>query len=173
MVLFFKKRIFINHLNKYSMMKRNLLIGMMSLALVACADKKEQENTEKLTVENTEVTADPKELLGKEWKLKELYGTKVVTDTAVTKQPYLKFNDLATVSGNLGCNSFGAKVEFIGSNSIKISEIVSTEMACGSMEIEMQFGEALQNATNYITSGTTLYLNNAENTTVAVLGSDK
>ncbi|SFN45164.1 Heat shock protein HslJ [Paenimyroides ummariense] len=155
------------------MMKRNLLIAMMSLAFVACTDKKEQENTEKLTVETTEVTANPTELLGKEWKLKELYGNKVVTDTTAAKQPHINFNDLVKASGNLGCNGFGAKVEFAGSNSIKISQIVSTKMACGSMETEVQFGEALRNATNYINSGTTLYLNNAENTTVAVLESDK
>lgn len=155
------------------MMKKNLLLAMMSLALVACADKKGQETAEELVVETTEVTADPKELLGKEWKLKELYGTKVVTDTTASKQPYLMLSDLTQATGNLGCNGFGAKVEFAGSNSIKISEIVSTKMACGSMETEVQFGEALQKATNYINSGTTLYLNNAENTTVAVLESDK
>jgi len=154
------------------MMKRNLLIAMMSLALVACADKKEQENTEKLTVETTEVTADPKELLGKEWKLKELNGTKVVIDSTAGNQPYIKFDGLQKASGNLGCNGFGAKVEFSGNNSVKISEIMSTKMACGSMQTETQFSEALQKASTYITSGTTLYLNNAENTTVAVMESD-
>lgn len=154
------------------MMKRNLLITMMALALVACADKKELENTEKLTVETTEVTADPKELLAKEWRLKELYGTKIVADTASVKQPHIKFDDLEKVSGNLGCNGFGAKVEFTGNNSIKISEIMSTKMACGAMETEVQFSEALQKASTYIASGTTIYLNNAENTTVAVLESD-
>ena len=154
------------------MMKRNLLIAMTSLALVACADKKEQETTEKLTVETTEVTADPKELLGKEWKLKELNGTKVVIDSTAGNQPYIKFDDLQKVSGNLGCNSFGAKVEFSGNNNVKISEIMSTKMACGSMQTETQFSEALQKASTYITSGTTLYLNNAENTTVAVMESD-
>lgn len=154
------------------MMKRNLLITMMALALVACADKKEQENTEKLTVETTEVTRDPKELVAKEWKLKELYGTKVVIDSTAGNQPHIKFDDLAKASGNLGCNGFGAKVEFTGNNSIKISEIMSTKMACGSMQTETQFSEALQKASTYITSGTTLYLNNAENTTVAVMESD-
>ena len=153
------------------MMKRNLLITMMALALVACADKKEQENTEKLTVETTEVTSDPKELLAKEWKLKELYGTKVVIDSTAGNQPYIKFDDLQKASGHLGCNGFGAKVEFSGNNSIKISEIMSTKMACGSMQTETQFSEALQKASTYIISGTTLYLNNAENTTVAVLES--
>lgn len=154
------------------MMKRNLLITMMALALVACADKKEQENIEKLTVETTEVTADPKELLAKEWKLKELHGTKVVINTTAGNQPYLKFDDLQKASGHLGCNGFGAKVEFSGNNSIKISEIMSTKMACGSMQTETQFREALQKTSTYITSGTTLYLNNAENTTVAVMESD-
>ena len=41
------------------MMKKNLLLAMMSLALVACTEKKGQEATEKLDVETTEVTTDP------------------------------------------------------------------------------------------------------------------
>lgn len=146
-----------------------LLVVALSVIAIACVDKKTEENSENLKVESTEVTGDPKGLLNKEWQLKELNGTQVVLDTAFAKYPYLKFTDLKIVSGNLGCNGFGAKVEFTGSNGIKLSEITSTEMACGNLETEAQLNKALQSTTNYIVSENTLYLNNNENTTVATL----
>lgn len=150
-------------------MKKILFIVVLVVITTACADKKTSETSEKLSVETTEVTADPNDLLNKDWRLKELNGSQIKLDTTFDKYPYIKFNDLKTATGNLGCNGFGAKVEFTGSNSIKVSEITSTEMACGNLEIETQFNKALQNTTNYVVSENTLYLNNSENTTVATL----
>ncbi len=152
-------------------MKKILLIVTVLIFTIACADKKKEETQEKPTVETTEVTADPQDLLTKEWRLKELNGKNVVLDSTFTKYPYIKFADLKTASGNLGCNGFGAKVEFIGNNGIKLSEIISTEMACGNMNIENNFNEALQNTSTYIVSENMLYLNNSENITVAILES--
>lgn len=150
-------------------MKKILLIAAVSIFTIACADKKKEETEEKPVAETTEVTADPKELLSKEWRLKEVNGTNVVLDSTFTKYPYIKFADLKTASGNLGCNGYGAKVEFTGNNGIKLSEITSTEMACGNMDIENNFNEALQNTSTYIVSENMLYLNNSENITVAIL----
>jgi len=151
-------------------MKKNVLIVTLSfIATIACADKKTEENSGNLKIESTEVTSDPKEILGKEWQLKELNGAQIVLDTTFGKYPYIKFEDLKTATGNLGCNGFGAKVEFTYSNSIKLSEITSTEMACGNLDTEIQFKKALQNTTNYGVSENILYLNNSENTTVAIL----
>lgn len=150
-------------------MKKILFIAVLSVITTACADKKAEENSENIKLETTEVTSDPKEMMGKEWHLKELNGVQVVLDTTFAKYPYIKFDDLKTATGNLGCNGFGAKVEFTGSNSIKLSEITSTEMACGNLETETQFNKALQSTTNYVVSENTLYLNNSKNTTVATL----
>jgi len=150
-------------------MKKILLISALSVIATACADKKTEENSENIKVETTEVTSDPKEMFGKEWQLKELNGVQIVLDTTFAKYPYIKFEDLKTATGNLGCNGFGAKVEFTGNNSIKVSEVTSTEMACGNLETETQFSKALQSTTNYVVSENTLYLNNSENTTVATL----
>ena len=150
-------------------MKKILLFVTVLIFTIACADKKAEETQEKLTVETTEVTANPQDLLTKEWLLKELNGKNVVLDSTFTKYPYIKFADLKTASGNLGCNGFGAKVEFTGNNGIKLSEITSTEMACGNFDIEKNFNEALQNTSTYIVSENMLYLNNSENITVAIL----
>lgn len=150
-------------------MKKILLIAVLSVITTACADKKTSEASETLSVETTEVTADPNDLLNKDWRLKELNGSQIKLDTTFDKYPYLKFNDIKSASGNLGCNGFGAKVEFIGGNGLKLSEITSTEMACGNLETETQFNKALQSTTNYVISENTLYLNNSENTTVATL----
>lgn len=150
-------------------MKKILIIAVLTVVTAACADKKTSETSEKLSVETAEVTADPKDLLTKEWRLKELNGSQIKLDTTFDKYPYLKFNDIKSASGNLGCNGFGAKVEFIGSSGLKLSEITSTEMACGNMDTELKFAEALQNTTNYVVSENTLYLNSSENTTIATL----
>lgn len=150
-------------------MKKILFIVTFSATIFGCTDKKTEQNVENLVVETTEVTADPNDLLAKEWQLKELNGNHIVLDSTFNKHPFIKFNDLKTATGNLGCNGFGAKVAFTGSNSIQISEITSTEMACGNLEIETKFNEALQNTTNYIVTENTLYLNNDQNTTVATL----
>lgn len=153
-------------------MKKILFIAVLSAITTACSNKKETENLDKAEVQTTEVTADPNEMLGKQWRLRELNGKPIVLDSTFEKYSYIKFNDINSASGNLGCNGFGAKVEFTGSNSIKISEITSTEMACGNLEIETKFNEALQNTTNYIVSENKLYLNNNQNTTVATLEID-
>ena len=150
-------------------MKKILFIVAFSATIFGCADKKTEQNVENLVVETTEVTADPNDILAKEWQLKELNGNHIVLDSTFNKYPFIKFNDLKTATGNLGCNGFGAKVAFTGSNSIQISEITSTEMACGNLDIETKFNEALQNTTNYIVSENTLYLNNNQNTTIATL----
>lgn len=150
-------------------MKKILFIAAFSVTIFGCADKKTEQNVEDLLVETTEVTADPNNILAKEWQLKELNGNHIVLDSTFNKYPFIKFNDLKTATGNLGCNGFGAKVAFTGSNSIKISEITSTEMACGNLDIETKFNEALQNTTNYIVSGTTLFFNNNENVTLITL----
>jgi len=150
-------------------MKKKIFILSFSTLTIACADKKSDNNSENTNLETEEVTADPNDILGKEWQLIELDGVEVTLDNSLTKYPYIKFNDLKTASGNLGCNSFGSIVEFTGSNSIKFSEIVSTEMACSNLETEEKFNKALQSATTYIVSGTKLFLNNDQNLTVATM----
>lgn len=154
---------------KLKSMKKILVITVLTVITAACADKKTEGTSEKLSAETAEVTADPKDLLSKEWQLKELNGAQIKLDTTFDKHPYLKFNDIKSASGNLGCNGFGAKVEFIGSSGLKLTEITSTEMACGNLEIETKFSEALQNTTNYVVLENILYLNNSENTTIATL----
>lgn len=150
-------------------MKKFLLIATISIFTIACADKKATETPDNPSVETTEVTADPQDLLSKEWQVKEVNGTNVVLDSTFTNYPFIKFTDLTTASGNLGCNRFGAKVEFTGNNGIKLFEITSTKMACGNLKIENSFKEALQNTSTYIISDNLLYFNNSENITVATL----
>jgi putative lipoprotein len=92
------------------------------------------------------------------WKL-ESFGkagseAALVQGSTVT----LEFNADGQLSGNGGCNGYGGKYEIQGS-SIKITEVVSTLMACADDAVtqqESQYFKALQSASGFEVSGDTL-----------------
>lgn len=65
------------------------------------------------------------------------------------RNPFIKI-DLSQneISGNTSCNRFSAKIA-ITKNKVDISEVSSTEMACGAVEVESAFLDALQNISSY------------------------
>lgn len=92
------------------------------------------------------------------WKL-ESFGkagseAALVSGSSIT----LEFNADGQLSGNGGCNGYGGKYEIQGS-SIKISEVVSTLMACADDAVtqqESQYFKALQSASGFEVTGDTL-----------------
>ncbi|HEX5154837.1 MAG TPA: copper resistance protein NlpE N-terminal domain-containing protein [Parafilimonas sp.] len=98
----------------------------------------------------------------KYWKLTELYGQPVVTDSAHTREAYIIFKQKDNrVIGSGGCNNFNGSYELKGENGINLSQLISTQMACANMEIETLFHKALQSADNYYINSDTLVLNKA------------
>jgi len=71
--------------------------------------------------------------------------------------------------GNLGCNGFGANTRFSGTDSLSITDIISTQMACPNLKVEQDFSEALRNTRTFQLDGNMLYLNNEKHTVVAKL----
>ncbi len=68
-------------------------------------------------------------LTGVDWKLVS-YGTKdSQTPAAADVETSLVFGTDGTISGSLGCNSFGGKYK-VADGSIEFSEVISTMMAC-------------------------------------------
>ena len=100
------------------------------------------------------------ELVGKKWKLMELNG-KPINTNSLMKEPFLYFNPFdSRVNGNGGCNNmFGAyKIDGLR---LSFSKMAMTRMACQNMEIERQLSEVLETVDNYTIADGILSLNKA------------
>ena len=100
----------------------------------------------------------------KYWKLIELNGNPVVNDDTLNREPYIIFKADNRINGTGGCNIFNGSYELQEStNRIKMSQVMSSMMACANMEIEGELLRILQSVDNYTLSadGTTLSLNKA------------
>ena len=118
---------------------------LISLALITTACSAVNQGGGELTVPS-------------EWKLVsfDIAGaeTPVVAESTVT----LEFAADGQAGGSGGCNSYGATYELQG-DTLKITEVISTLMACADEQInqqETQFFNALQGATRLVVSGDSL-----------------
>lgn len=151
------------------MLKSSLFL-IVTFSFVACNNQQTKHVHEpEQPVNAIENTVSPGELLNKEWKLVELNGSGIVLDTSFPNYPYLKFTNLVSTGGNLGCNGFGANVHISAADSIKISEIISTEMACPNLDIENRFKKALGDARTYHIISDTFTLKDEKKETIARL----
>jgi copper homeostasis protein (lipoprotein) len=100
-------------------------------------------------------------ILEKYWKLIELNGKPVSIDTTFRKEPHIIFKYSNRLVGNGGCNSISGEHKIDGFNSVVISKMISTKMACPNMDLEQEFLEALQNADNFNVVNDMLVLNKA------------
>lgn len=98
------------------------------------------------------------------WSLSSIDGAAPLTGTAQT----LAFAD-GKVSGSGGCNSYGGAYS-LGGDGIRISEIVSTLMACmdpaGLMDQESAFLNSLMNAQTYKLEGNSLQIRTSDGRTL-------
>ena len=97
------------------------------------------------------------------WKLFELNGNAMATDSSMRANPHfiLRAGD-TTFNGNTGCNSMRGTYELKDQFLVKLSRIISTKMACmNTMQIESDFLRVLEEADNYVITGDTLVLNRA------------
>lgn len=101
------------------------------------------------------------DILEKYWKLIELNGRSVRVDTSFKKEPHIIFKGSNRIIGNGGCNNISGEHKIEGFNSISISKMISTKMACPNMDLEQEFLGALQNADNFNVVGDMLVLNKA------------
>lgn len=105
----------------------------------------------------------------KEWRLLELNEKAITLDSTFQQYPRLIFHKENTISGSLGCNRFGGKIEFETINTIKISDITATQMACPNLEVEQGFLDALNNAKSYAVENNVLMLSNKKKGVIAKL----
>ena len=91
----------------------------------------------------------PHQDIGGEWKIMTIYNAGKSIDL-MAKNIYSNFDTYANkISGKAGCNGYGGRALTGKGNTITISEIVSTKMACPDLHIENMVLQALQQATNY------------------------
>jgi len=89
-------------------------------------------------------------ILEKYWKLTELNGKLVVTDTGVQTEPHIIFKEEGNrFTGNGGCNDFSGTFEFGDLDRISLSKAKSTRIACPNIGWEMEFLKALAEVDNY------------------------
>lgn len=101
------------------------------------------------------------------WTLVSIDGA--ATDPAVTTT--LNVTD-AGIGGNGGCNTYGGKLVYTA-DGIDISEVFSTMMACDGLSQEQAYFKALEAATGYTATSTTLTLTDEAGKTLAELKAAK
>lgn len=102
-------------------------------------------------------------ITNKYWKLVEVMGQPVPTDTQRRKEPHMILHTAENrVTGSGGCNGFSGTYQLDSiNNRLRFSPLIATKMACleGSrMKIEDQLFKALESANSYHVKGDSLQL---------------
>lgn len=98
-------------------------------------------------------------LLNKKWRPTELLGKPVILDSSFKTEPTLTFDDKENrYIAITGCNNISGTFEILPMNKLKLSQGISTLMACENMEIEDKLGEVLKKADGFIINGDELTL---------------
>jgi heat shock protein HslJ len=107
--------------------------------------------------------AAPGDLVGNRWRLRAIGGETVPAGVEVVLQV-----DTDHVSGNSGCNTYGAPLT-LGDDTLSLGPVAATEMACDEPRnsIENQFLQALTAGTEWVVTDTTLEMRNADGATLA------
>lgn len=138
------------------------MAGLLFASLTDCKTQHSAAVPQQPGTESRDTSSSSAPLAGTHWKLTELNGKSVATDTTSSHEPYFIVQTTdSTIKGNGGCNGFGGRFEWEAPNRIGISRIISTMMACEQIQRENEFFKTLQMADNYYIIGDTLILNRA------------
>ena len=108
------------------------------------------------------------DILEKYWKLVELSGNPIKTDTTFRREAHIIFKEAdRRINGNGGCNTIGGVYTIRGMNSLSTSSLYSTKMFCQNMDLETQFMTILQTAESFNLNGDSLTINSAQSPAAA------
>ena len=129
------------------------LFAIVLIALFVCCKPSSKPNSSQ---ENVSIT-------NTYWKLYELNGSPVSTDSTMRANAHFILTAGDTkFHGNTGCNSMSGTYELKEPLGLKLSNIISTKMACmNTMQLESDFLHVLEQTDNYVITGDTLVLNRA------------
>ena len=95
------------------------------------------------------------EILSGNWMLKQINGSKIMSDEELVI-PFLEFDiENNRVSGNSGCNGLSAEFTLL-KNEIKFNDIILTRMFCGEENIENEFISSLKEINTFKVDGNIL-----------------
>ncbi|HRN40727.1 MAG TPA: META domain-containing protein [Vicingus sp.] len=98
----------------------------------------------------------------KYWKLIELNGKKIIAEQQAKEAHVVLKIEENRIVGNGGCNSFFGMYQLKQGDSIQLSPLGSTKMACLNNNVEDEFLKVLAIADNYTLKNDTLSLNKAK-----------
>jgi heat shock protein HslJ len=100
---------------------------------------------------------DPAALLyGKDWTVTQLNG-QVIVPSSSYRTPFLRF-EKGKVHGNAGCNSLNATIRLGEPSQLHFGPLMTTKMACDSMQTETDFLSALGEADHFSITNNKLQL---------------
>jgi len=131
---------------------------LLSAALLLGACQASQPTTTPATPATADTQKPAASLRNTRWVLRTLAGTAITTPENA-REMYLQF-DAATdkVSGQAACNRFFGQFTQPAPDSIRISNVGSTRMACDRLALETQYLQALSAAKRLRIAGDTLRL---------------
>ncbi len=134
-------------------MKKYILFGFIALlfSFSACKSHKTNQQGNGTSLENIR------------WKLTKLDAETISTPTN-GKEIYIQLNK-GKIDGFSGCNKIGGKYK-INDNNLKITDIISTKMACPEMKLENTFTQALSKTESYTLKDKTLSLTSSDNSII-------
>lgn len=136
---------------------RNLILLFLLVASAAISCKSPMATS--TSQSKPQITTPKHELLETYWKLTELNGKAVVTDTNMKKEIHILFKiEGNRVQGFAGCNNIMGTYELLEGNRIKFSGMATTMMACPNMATEAEFNKMLNMVDNYTVNGKTMSL---------------
>ncbi len=106
-------------------------------------------------------TTNNKIITDKYWKLIELNGKRITAEQQAKEAYFVLKTEENRITGNGGCNSFFGTYQLLPGNSIQISPLGSTKMACLNDNVEDEFLKILAITDNYTIKNDTLSLNKA------------
>jgi heat shock protein HslJ len=122
----------------------------------------------KLVNQPAAVNPEGGDLAGTKWVLTQIENKTDSTVTSAPAQnvPTLEFSDDGKISGNGGCNGFGGNYVAGEGSSLKLTEIISTLMACDNTDIETPYFNALNEAESYSIVNDVLQITSSNGTVV-------
>ncbi|GAO42479.1 META domain-containing protein [Flavihumibacter petaseus] len=104
---------------------------------------------------------------GTYWRLTELMGRSVGAAAANRKEVFIRFRPDGRMEGFAGCNDIGGNYELKGKDSIIITNVVGTLMACPQTETENSLVDILKTCDSYLLKDNQLVLNRARMASLA------
>lgn len=144
--------------------EKEFLVGDNELTLKGNSNKavfRKMKSADVIDLESESTTAALTTFIGEKWIITSI-NDKPISAKGLKKDYYVFFGKDKKFNAFAGCNQIGGNYSIKG-DQIKMSNIVSTEMACTEMTMEQSLLKALAEADNIIQNNQIMHLRNKGN----------